>query len=317
MKKISTLAQSAMVAALVLGVTVTGVGAANAASPQTVATSSHNGEPPSSESGVISTVEPGTTTIRSQSGTQVIGISVPGSSAEATPAELKGVPDGHFVGEGAPILSTRLSEAATTTYETQSGSQTLITIESPKASRDYRFPLALPPGASAKVEADGSVLIRDDSGRVTGAFVAPWAFDANGNSVPTSFSINEGSLVQHVEFNPATAFPVTADPTSIQWVPWPVLAISGAELRVLVGLSTAVFVGGAWSGCTFSKLTGPAAKIVSMICKVTGAGGVASAVAIISNSYRNANLIGGKCYGVSLTNPSAPLRDMPSRDCGL
>ncbi|WP_284983054.1 hypothetical protein [Arthrobacter sp. efr-133-TYG-118] len=214
-------------------------------------------------------------------------------------------------------MTTVLSGATTTTYSTPCGSQTLITVESDKAPHDYRFPLALSTGSTAKVEADGSVLIRDAAGTATSAFVAPWAFDAEGEPVPTTFRIEDGTLVQRIDFNSSNAFPLTADPTSVQWVPWPVLAISGAELKVLAGLTAAVFVGGAWVGCTFSKLTGWIAKVVSQICTVIGVGGVASAIAIINGTFRGANLVATKCYGINLSNPSAPLRDMPGRDCGF
>lgn len=294
-----------------------GAGITNASSAQALPPSNQSAEPPSPEARVTTIVEPGTTSVQSQSGAEAMRLTVPGKRSETTPAELKGVPASHFIGEGSPLLSTDLHGATTTTYGTQLGSQTLITVESDKAPRDYRFPLGLSAGSNAKVEADGSVLIRDAAGRITSAFAAPWAFDAKGSPVPTSFTIDEGALVQRVDFNSSTAFPVTADPTSIQWVPLPVLAISGAELSVLAGLTATVFVGGAWTGCTFSKLTGPIAKIVSQICTAIGVGGVASTIAIINGSFRGANLVATKCYGMSLANPSAPLRDMPGRDCGF
>ncbi|MFF2296858.1 hypothetical protein ACSVHC_15200 [Arthrobacter sp. KNU-44] len=213
-------------------------------------------------------------------------------------------------------MTTALSGATTTTYSTPHGSQTLITVESDKSPRDYRFPLALSAGSTAKVEADGSVLIRDIEGRVTSAIVAPWAFDAAGKPVPTTFRFEDGALVQRIDFNSSNAFPLTADP-SVQWVPWPVLAITGAELQVLAGLTAAVFVGGVWTGCKFNKLSGWIATVVSQICGLSGVTGVASVIATISGAFRNASLVATKCYGINLSRPSAPLRDMPARDCGL
>ncbi|MBB6406882.1 hypothetical protein HNP00_004227 [Arthrobacter sp. AZCC_0090] len=119
---------------------------------------------------MTTTVQPGTTTVESQSGAQAMRLTVPGQRSGTTPAELKGVPDGHFVGEGAPLLTTVLSGATTTTYGTQNGSQTLITVQSDKAPREYRFPLDLAVGSTAKVEADGSVLIRDSAGATASTF---------------------------------------------------------------------------------------------------------------------------------------------------
>ena len=259
---------------------------------------------------------PGTAAVQTQSPSGAVRITVPGKKSETRPAQLKGVPIGHFIGEGAPLLTTALSGATTTTYSTPHGSQTLITVESDKALRDYRFPLALAAGSTAKVEADGSVLIRDAAGRVTSTFVSPWAFDADGKPVPTTFRIEDNTLVQHIDFNSSNAFPLTADP-SIQWVPWPVLALTGAELQVLAGLSAAVFVGGTWVGCTFSKLTGWTATVVNLMCRVSGVSGAISAIGIISGAFRGASLVATKCYGINLSKPSASLRDMPGRDCGF
>jgi hypothetical protein len=42
---------------------------------------------------------------------------------------------------------------------------------------------------------------------------APWAWDANGEPVPTHFEIVESGLVQVVDVDRDTAFPVTADPS--------------------------------------------------------------------------------------------------------
>ncbi|MEU3657979.1 DNRLRE domain-containing protein [Streptomyces sp. NPDC032161] len=45
-----------------------------------------------------------------------------------------------------------------------------------------------------------------------GVFDAPWAKDAGGNAVPTSFRIEGGDIVQTIDVNANTAFPVVADP---------------------------------------------------------------------------------------------------------
>ncbi|MBC9719552.1 DNRLRE domain-containing protein [Streptomyces sp. TRM66268-LWL] len=45
-----------------------------------------------------------------------------------------------------------------------------------------------------------------------GQFDAPWAKDANGNTVSTSFRIDNGDIVQTIDVNADTAFPIVADP---------------------------------------------------------------------------------------------------------
>ncbi len=55
-------------------------------------------------------------------------------------------------------------------------------------------------------------------GEPVSGFRAPWAVDAEGNAVPTSFRLEGQELVQVVEFNASTVFPVVADPDlGVEW----------------------------------------------------------------------------------------------------
>ena len=49
-------------------------------------------------------------------------------------------------------------------------------------------------------------------GAFLAGIVAPWAKDANGNDLPTSYRVEGTSVVQVVDFDATTAFPVVADP---------------------------------------------------------------------------------------------------------
>lgn len=91
------------------------------------------------------------------------------------------------------------------------GVRTLITIKNAGAAKQYRFDLGLPNGATIQQLDGGSVLVTKGN-EPLGIFDAPWAKDANGNAVPTSYHVEGGALVQTVEFQADTAFPVVADP---------------------------------------------------------------------------------------------------------
>lgn len=91
------------------------------------------------------------------------------------------------------------------------GVRSLVTVRNADAAREYRFDLGLPAGAALSQQPDGSVVVLQ-GGRPLGTFAAPWAKDANGRSVPTSYRIDGGALVQTVGFDRNTAFPVVADP---------------------------------------------------------------------------------------------------------
>ncbi|WP_284988193.1 hypothetical protein [Arthrobacter sp. efr-133-TYG-120] len=51
--------------------------------------------------------------------------------------------------------------------------------------------------------------------------------DSNGKKLPTSYTVNGPKIIQHVNTNGA-AYPIVADP-SIQWIPYPVVAMYGWE----------------------------------------------------------------------------------------
>ncbi len=95
------------------------------------------------------------------------------------------------------------------------GVRTLVTIKDGSASKEWRFPLTLPEGATAELQSDGSVeLTAETEGAsiVIGRIAPPWAKDANGEAVPTSYRVERTTLVQDVDFTEDTAFPVVADP---------------------------------------------------------------------------------------------------------
>ncbi|MER7850796.1 DNRLRE domain-containing protein [Kitasatospora sp. NPDC096077] len=98
------------------------------------------------------------------------------------------------------------------------GSRTLQVIKNAGAPREYRVPVSLPGGTSLRQEPDGSiVIVPANPDEPVAAITAPWANDARGNDVPTSYRLDGATLIQTVDFTTATAFPVVADPW---WNPW-------------------------------------------------------------------------------------------------
>ncbi len=109
----------------------------------------------------------------------------------------------------------------------------LITINGSDASKDYSFDFNLPQGYSLirgedygnKLERmkgyvyivnNNNVIIDNETGESypesVYAVEPAWAKDANGNSVETSFEISGNTLIQHIEFDEASVFPIVADP---------------------------------------------------------------------------------------------------------
>lgn len=164
------------------------------------------------EPGVAVTVDGGEQQVSVESGAgTTVSMQLPG---EATREEVStaAVPDDLFRGDGDPLLSTSENGATVSSYTTRDGVQTLIQIPSASAAKEYWFPLGVPEGGEATLFPDETVIITDGDGRAVGGIKAPWAVDANGSSVPTTFRMEGNDLVQTVGFTEGTAFPVTADP---------------------------------------------------------------------------------------------------------
>jgi hypothetical protein len=92
-----------------------------------------------------------------------------------------------------------------------------LSITGPDAPHAYRFDLLLPAGAKVRAlsrdgATTGEILIEDSAGKPVGAYDAPWASDARGRSLATSYRIDGRALVQTVAFDRRTRFPVTIDP---------------------------------------------------------------------------------------------------------
>lgn len=92
-----------------------------------------------------------------------------------------------------------------------------VLIADSSAPGTYRFPVPVPEGGQLRALVDESgdmteVLVEDSEGTVVGAYDQAWAQDSAGEYVPTSYRIEGDSLVQTVQLEEATSFPVVIDP---------------------------------------------------------------------------------------------------------
>ncbi|MYR84419.1 DNRLRE domain-containing protein, partial [Streptomyces sp. SID685] len=102
------------------------------------------------------------------------------------------------------------------------GSRTLNIIKDGSAPHDYTTGFTIPAGMKAVTHDDGSVSLyaegdenaeKAPSSDAAAFFDAPWAKDAHGHDVPTSYKVVGNTLVQHVEFGADSAFPIVIDPS--------------------------------------------------------------------------------------------------------
>lgn len=92
----------------------------------------------------------------------------------------------------------------------------LLVIDSDDDPTEYRFDNSVPEGHTAELQLDGSVQLIDADGNEAGIIATPWALDATGAEIPTSFALDGSTLVQTVNHQGAT-YPVIADPCGWSW----------------------------------------------------------------------------------------------------
>ncbi len=95
--------------------------------------------------------------------------------------------------------------------EDRSTFRAVLVIDGEEAASKYRFTKAVPEGHTAKIQADGSIRFFDAEGGEAGGIAPPWALDAEGKKVPTSFALDGDTLIQTVDHDGA-AYPAIADP---------------------------------------------------------------------------------------------------------
>lgn len=173
---------------------------------------------------------------------------------------LPGSSDGEAVDDGVVFDDAAVDTSIVAKATEDGGAQILVVLESAEAPEAVPFPISAPEGSSLQQNDDGTVsvllneVLGDGESILTaeiGTIAAPWAFDANGEAVPTSYSIDGMTLIQHIDTNETVAFPVTADPTVstgwgglyIRWTRSDALRLNGVTMTA-VGAGVATLCSG-------------------------------------------------------------------------
>lgn len=142
-------------------------------------------------------------------------ITAPSAGDEQFALELPGAATSKDIDLNDITMVTEGADFSTAVKDEGDGAfRALVHIPSVDAPQEYKF--EVPEHMSITALEDGGAVVRNSDGDLAGSFAAPWAVDANGQSVSTSYSIEGNTLIQRVNFTANTAFPVVADPF---WIP--------------------------------------------------------------------------------------------------
>lgn len=162
----------------------------------------------------------------------LFGLTPVGQATAASPEELieqalRQVPDPPILGSSAVAQSgpiTTVSDGDTQVSVEQIGPGTVRirpdgfqAFRVLSSSRDRAFWRITLRGVYAQPASDGGFDLRDSAGDLRGRIGAPWAVDATGRSLSSSYSLSQNGLVQEIDTRGAV-FPIVADPwVSFGW----------------------------------------------------------------------------------------------------
>lgn len=126
---------------------------------------------------------------------------------DADPAELS---------DGVLVYDNNNGSSTTPLVRGDGSVQILTTIDSADAPMQYAYEVEAGVGGGLVITEDGGVDVIGPDGWVVGRIESPWAVDAHGKEVPTSFRVVGNQLTQVVAHGEEFAYPIVADPKFTQ-----------------------------------------------------------------------------------------------------
>ncbi|MEQ4724743.1 hypothetical protein [Nonomuraea sp. B19D2] len=226
-----------------------------------------------------------------------------------------GMPDATGAGnQPLPGLVTYAAQQPSVTFAHQRTGQiarALTVIHDASAPTEYRFPISAPEGSMLEVEDDdGTVLIYNHDFYLA-EIDLPWAKDANGNPVPTSYRVEGMTLIQTVN-HAGAAYPVVADPAlKLQCEWWKAmcrLIFSKSLTKKIYNVWLVAGVAGAIEALkgACDKLKGKA----KLICKIAYTAGGASVIYKIREAANKK-----QCFAIRFQAPGIVWYEVRKKSC--
>jgi len=146
-------------------------------------------------------------------------VSAPTISTDPSSDDASGINFSIDYAQGAPmesgsfeVLAGRNEGTAAYVQELPTGVRTITAISSADAPTSYDYTFDVPDGTEF-IDLENGYRIQPPADASLGVIQNPWAKDANGKDLPTSYTWSGKTLTQHVDFSAAdVTFPVLIDP---------------------------------------------------------------------------------------------------------
>lgn len=188
-------------------------------------------------------------------------------------------------------------ESATTILS--NGARVMSLLEEGQSTALYS--IDLPSGAFLRSNGSGfDIIVKAGGTNVTlGQISAPWAVDANGTQLPTSYRLDGDTLTQHVETADA-AYPIVADPAVTVGLgadgPGVYWNLTGAQAKTISAASASAVALALAGGCAGANKVPKVGGWLSALCGFVGAPTLASVFADIKKILTNSKYDSGACY---------------------
>ncbi|RMI09591.1 hypothetical protein [Cellulomonas triticagri] len=236
-------------------------------------------------------------------GAMSITLPAPGTSGEVTD-------DGTVVYPGDGV-------APTTAVQDEGDSLRIQTVVPLDGTTEFAYGIR---GAAPVVREDGGVdLIDTETGgslrQVLAAIDAPWALDALGSPVATSYRVDDGQVVQVIEPDEGTVFPVVADPR-ITFGIGAYVSLNRTEIRAAASALGALSAVSGAAGCVALGEAIKGAKLVPWIKYACGALGFNPLMGILKSLLSTVEShYTASCYQARVPAQQPAWKAVPAKNC--
>lgn len=242
---------------------------------------------------------------------QALGLSSTDAADQAQGVTTEVVEGGAVVSLGEFELKVSAAELDSSSTVLEDGVRVMSLLDPGVTSTD--FVVELPEGAELSPSNEGFDVIVDLDGiTVTvGRIAAPWAVDAEGKELPTSYSLDGETITQHVETREAT-YPVVADPAvTVGWgadgpgVYWNMCGYQAQAIAAASVATVGVALAGGCGGA--SKIPGVGSWI-GTLCGFIGAPTLANVWSGVRSAIKGTSLASSSCYSMRIPVGSGLLK---------
>lgn len=234
---------------------------------------------------------------------QALGLSATDAPDQAQGVTTEVIEGGAVVSLGEFDLKISAAELNTSTTVLEDGVRVMSLLDPGETSTD--FAIELPEGAELSASNEGFDVIVDLDGITitVGRIAAPWAVDAEGKELPTSYSFDGDMITQHVDTREAT-YPVVADPAvTVGWgadgpgVYWNMYGYQAQAIAAASVATVGVALAGGCGGA--SKIPGVGSWI-GTLCGFIGAPTLANVWSGVRSAIKGTSLASSSCYSMRI-----------------